>query len=144
MWNTPVKQQKKSVCFRRKNQNRTTDLGFVFIFGFVFLEKLLDRDRFFDAESAKGLGLIDKVLEHPIQDNNQDNDKTSKNWFYTTIFSYFWKSLIKVKSNEFSYEKKFRAKDRAKAKMSSSIGELKPKRWTTFWMPSGLCLFAYQ
>jgi ATP-dependent protease ClpP protease subunit len=39
------------------------------------LEKLLDRDRFLDAESARHLGLIDKVLEHPIQDMKIDADK---------------------------------------------------------------------
>ncbi|CAM4811639.1 unnamed protein product [Rotaria magnacalcarata] len=42
-------------------------------------KKLLDRDRFFDAASAKGLGLIDKVLEHPIQDlANPDEKKIIK------------------------------------------------------------------
>ncbi|CAF4189148.1 unnamed protein product [Rotaria sordida] len=39
------------------------------------IEKLLERDRFFDAESAKSLGLIDKVLEHPIQDILSENEK---------------------------------------------------------------------
>lgn len=39
------------------------------------LEKLLERDRFFDAESAKHLGLIDKVLEHPIQDMKLEDEK---------------------------------------------------------------------
>ncbi|CAF0941304.1 unnamed protein product [Rotaria sordida] len=39
------------------------------------IEKLLERDRFFDAESAKSLGLIDKVLEHPIQDILNENEK---------------------------------------------------------------------
>jgi len=42
---------------------------------FLILEKLLERDRFIDGESAKYLGLIDKVLEHPIQDLiNQKNN----------------------------------------------------------------------
>jgi len=36
-------------------------------------EKLLERDRFFDAKNAKHLGLIDKVFEHPVLDLiNQD------------------------------------------------------------------------
>ncbi len=44
-------------------------------FFFLILEKLLERDRFLDGESAKYLGLIDKVLEHPIQDLiNQTNN----------------------------------------------------------------------
>ncbi|CAF0887846.1 unnamed protein product [Adineta ricciae] len=42
------------------------------------IEKLLERDRFFDAESAKCLGLIDKVLEHPIVDIQTDENKQSK------------------------------------------------------------------
>ena len=42
------------------------------------LERLLERDRFFDAESAKTLGLIDKVLEHPIQDMQLEDEKQSK------------------------------------------------------------------
>ncbi|CAF0786091.1 unnamed protein product [Adineta ricciae] len=42
------------------------------------IEKLLERDRFFDAESAKRLGLIDKVLEHPIVDMQTDENKQSK------------------------------------------------------------------
>ena len=42
------------------------------------IEKLLERDRFFDAESAKHLGLIDKVLEHPIVDVQTDENKQSK------------------------------------------------------------------
>ncbi|CAF2358472.1 unnamed protein product [Rotaria sp. Silwood2] len=45
---------------------------------FLFVEKLLERDRFFDAESARRLGLIDKVLEHPIQDIMNENEKNSK------------------------------------------------------------------
>ena len=39
------------------------------------LEKLLKRDRFFDTESPKRLGLIDKVLEHPIQDMKLEDEK---------------------------------------------------------------------
>lgn len=48
------------------------------IFFFSFLEKLLERDRFVDAEGAKRLGLIDKVLEHPIQDMKLEDEKQSK------------------------------------------------------------------
>lgn len=48
-----------------------------YLFEFL-LEKLLERDRFFDAESAKRLGLIDKVLEHPIQDMQKEDDKQQK------------------------------------------------------------------
>ena len=43
------------------------------------LEKLLERDRFFDAESAKRLGLIDKVLEHPISDLKSEDEKRASN-----------------------------------------------------------------
>ncbi|UJR22845.1 hypothetical protein I4U23_025874 [Adineta vaga] len=42
------------------------------------IEKLLERDRFFDAESAKRLGLIDKVLEHPLVDMLADEEKHLK------------------------------------------------------------------
>jgi ATP-dependent Clp protease protease subunit len=42
------------------------------------IEKLLERDRFFDAESAKQLGLIDKVLEHPIRDMQIEDEKQLK------------------------------------------------------------------
>ncbi|CAF3333644.1 unnamed protein product [Rotaria sp. Silwood1] len=45
---------------------------------FLLIEKLLERDRFFDAESAKSLGLIDKVLEHPIQDILNESEKNPK------------------------------------------------------------------
>jgi ATP-dependent Clp protease protease subunit len=41
----------------------------------LILEKLLERDRFFDAEGAKRIGLIDKVLEHPIQDMQLEDEK---------------------------------------------------------------------
>ena len=49
-----------------------------FYFVCFILEKLLERDRFFDAESAKRLGLIDKVLEHPIKDMQIEDEKQSK------------------------------------------------------------------
>jgi ATP-dependent protease ClpP protease subunit len=70
MSNIPVKQRKKSV---RKNKRQE-------LISFVssILERLLERDRFFDAESAKNLGLIDKVLEHPIQDMQLEDEKQSK------------------------------------------------------------------
>lgn len=42
------------------------------------IERLLERDRFFDAESAKRLGLIDKVLEHPITDMKIEDEKQVK------------------------------------------------------------------
>ncbi|CAF1183868.1 unnamed protein product [Adineta steineri] len=42
------------------------------------IEKLLERDRFLDAESAKRLGLIDKVLEHPVQDMQLEVEKQNK------------------------------------------------------------------
>ena len=45
----------------------------------LVLEKLLERDRFFDAESAKRLGLIDKVLEHPITDLKSEEEKRMSN-----------------------------------------------------------------
>jgi ATP-dependent Clp protease protease subunit len=47
-------------------------------FIYFLIEKLLERDKFFDAESAKRLGLIDKVLEHPVQDMQIEDEKQSK------------------------------------------------------------------
>jgi len=49
-----------------------------FYFVYFILERLLERDRFFDAESAKRLGLIDKVLEHPITDMKIEDEKPVK------------------------------------------------------------------
>lgn len=49
-----------------------------FIYWFFRIEKLLERDKFLDAESAKRLGLIDKVLEHPIQDMQNEDEKQTK------------------------------------------------------------------
>ncbi len=51
---------------------------FKFQFVYFILERLLERDRFFDAESAKRLGLIDKVLEHPITDMKIEDEKQVK------------------------------------------------------------------
>ncbi len=52
---------------------------FNFLYLSIFLiEKLLERDKFLDAESAKRLGLIDKVLEHPIQDMQNEDEKQIK------------------------------------------------------------------
>jgi ATP-dependent protease ClpP protease subunit len=48
------------------------------LFVYFILERLLERDRFFDAESAVRLGLIDKVLEHPVHDFKIEDDKQLK------------------------------------------------------------------
>ncbi len=70
MLNIQVKQLKKLV----------KDALFNFLSFICFIiERLLERDRFFDAESAKSLGLIDKVLEHPIQDMKIEDEKQSNN-----------------------------------------------------------------
>jgi ATP-dependent protease ClpP protease subunit len=66
MSNIPVKHWKKLVKTKMKEM-----ISFVSL----ILEKLLERDRFFDAEGAKRIGLIDKVLEHPIQDMQLEDDK---------------------------------------------------------------------
>jgi len=66
MSNIPVKHWKKLVKTKMKE---------IISFVSLILEKLLERDRFFDAEGAKRIGLIDKVLEHPIQDMQLEDEK---------------------------------------------------------------------
>jgi ATP-dependent protease ClpP protease subunit len=70
MLNILVNQLKKLV-------KKTTSIKFSLFISFL-IEKLLERDRFFDAESAKQLGLIDKVLEHPIRDMQIEDEKQLK------------------------------------------------------------------